>query len=157
MVEPVPAVYGAVTAYLTVADGAAALDWYARVLGAEELMRMDFGDGRIGHAEFRIGDRVVMLSSEYPEMGAHSPKHYGGSPVGLLLYVPDVDALAARAVEAGASLASPVQTQFYGDRMGTLIDPFGHKWFIATHVEDVPPEEMERRAAAWRAEQAAKG
>ncbi|SOE00591.1 VOC family protein [Caenispirillum bisanense] len=157
MVEPVPAAYGAVTAYLTVADAAAALDWYAKVLGAEELMRMDFGDGRIGHGEMRLGDRIVMLSGEFPEMGARSPQHYGGSPVGLLLYVPDVDALAARAVEAGASLASPVETQFYGDRMGTMIDPFGHKWFIATHVEDVPPEEMERRAAAWRTEQAAKG
>lgn len=150
MPDPVPAAYGAVTPYLTVADGAAAIDWYVRALGAEEVMRMDWGDGRVGHAEIRIGGSMVMLSGEFPEMQCMSPRHWGGTPVGLLLYVPDVDAVVERAVAEGATLSSPVQDQFYGDRMGTIVDPFGHKWFVATHVEDVAPDEMERRAEAYR-------
>lgn len=159
MVEPVPAAYGALTPYLTITDAAAAIDWYAKVFGAEEIMRMDLGDGRIGHAEIRIGGRVIMMSAEYPEMDAHGPAHFGGSPVALLLYVPDCDSVVSAAVEAGAKLAQPVQDFFYGDRMGTIVDPFGHKWHVATHVEDVPPDEMERRAEAFRAEAvaAAKG
>lgn len=147
-VEPVPAGYGAVTPYMVVHDAAAALEFYRRAFGAEEVMRMAMPDGRVGHAEMRIGGSMIMLCDEFPDMNAYSPRHYRGSPVTLLVYVPDVDAVAAQAVEAGATLESPVKDQFYGDRMGTLLDPFGHRWYVATHVEDVPPDELERRSKA---------
>ncbi|MBV1797251.1 VOC family protein [Siccirubricoccus sp. G192] len=147
-VQPVPAGYSSVTAYLIVEGAAAALDFYARAFGAREVMRLPAPGGRIGHAEIEIGDSRVMLADECPEMDARAPAAYGGSPVTLHLYVRDVDAVVARAVAAGAEVRRPVQDQFYGDRSGTLRDPFGHVWHLATHVEDVPPEEIQRRMQA---------
>lgn len=150
-VKPIPDGYHSVTPYLVVKDAARALDFYVRAFGAVELMRMPQEDGRIGHAEIRIGDSRVMLADEFPEIGARSPESIGGSPVTIMLYVDDVDATVARAVSAGAKLTRPVADQFYGDRSGAVTDPFGHVWFVATHVEDVAPEEMERRRAAQEA------
>jgi PhnB protein len=147
-VKPIPDGYHAVTPYLVVKGGARAIEFYTRAFGAKELFRMPEPDGRIGHAELQIGDSRVMLADEHPEIGARSPQSIGGSPVTIHLYVPDVDATVARAVEAGAKLTRPVKDQFYGDRNGGLTDPFGHVWFVATHVEDVPADELERRAAA---------
>ncbi len=147
-VDPIPAGYAAVTPYLTVSDAAAALAYYRDAFGAEEVMRMDMPDGRVGHAEIRIGGSMVMIADEYPDMNSLAPRHYGGTPVALVLYVTDADAVAERAVKAGGTLEAPVETQFYGDRMGTVIDPFGHRWHIGTHVEDVPPEDLERRRNA---------
>ena len=152
-VKPVPDGYHSITPYLVVKGGARAIEFYRGAFGATELMRMAQPDGRIGHAELRIGDSVLMLADEHPEIGARSPQTIGGSPVSILLYVPDVDATVARAVEAGATLTRPVADQFYGDRTGGVTDPFGHVWYVATHVEDVSPEELERRHAA----QAARG
>jgi PhnB protein len=150
-VSPIPDGYHSVTPYLIVKDAARALDFYVRAFGAVELMRMLQEDGRIGHAEIRIGDSPVMLADEFPEIGARSPESIGGSPVTIMLYVDDVDATVARAVSAGARLTRPVANQFYGDRNGAVTDPFGHLWFVATHVEDVAPDEMERRRAAQEA------
>ncbi len=150
-VKPVPDGYHSVTPYLIVRGAARAIEFYGRAFGAVELMRMPQPDGRIGHAELRIGDSPVMLADEHPEIGARSPETVGGSPVTLMLYVPDVDATVARAVAAGARVTRPVADQFYGDRSGAVADPFGHLWFVATHVEDVPPDEMERRRAAQEA------
>jgi PhnB protein len=142
-----PAGYHTATPYLIVKGAAAALDFYKKVFGATELMRMEGPGGAVMHAEVKIGDSVIMLGDEMPAMGANSPQTIGGSPVGLCLYFPDVDARFAAAVAAGASVKRPVQDQFYGDRSGTIVDPFGHVWTIATHIEDVSPEEMNRRAA----------
>ncbi len=153
-VQPIPEGYPRVTPYLCVDDAAKAIEFYTEALGAEERMRMGGPDGRIGHAELAIGDSIVMLADEYPEMGAISPKTVGGTPVTLHVYVTDVDDTVARAVKAGAKELRPVEDQFYGDRTGWLEDPFGHRWDIATHIEDVPPEEMEKRAAASFAEHA---
>lgn len=147
-VKPVPDGYHSLTPYLVVDGGARALDFYKRAFGAEELFRMDAPGGRIGHAEMRLGDSIFMLADEAPETGAKSASRLGGSPVSLLIYTPDVDALVKRAVAAGARVFAPVENKFYGDRMGGLTDPFGHRWFIGTHVEDVPPAEMQKRAAA---------
>lgn len=147
-VRPIPEGYHTVTPYLTVRDAAAALDFYQRAFDAHESFRMADPDGRIGHAEMRIGDSPIMLSDEYPDMGALSPETVGGIPMTIHLYVEDVDALVGRAVDAGAKLERPVVNHFYGDRAGLLTDPFGFKWWIATHVEDVPPEELSRRAKA---------
>jgi PhnB protein len=147
-VKPVPDGYHSVTPYLVVKGAERALAFYARAFGAVETLRMQEPGGRIGHAELRVGDSTVMLADEHPEIGALGPESVGGSPVTLMLYVPDVDATVARAVEAGATLTRPVADQFYGDRNGGIRDPFGHVWFVATHVEDVPPEELERRQAA---------
>jgi PhnB protein len=147
-VQPVPNGYHAVTPYLICSGAARAIEFYVRAFGAEELMRIPMGDDKLGHAEIRIGDSVIMLADEFPEMNARSPQSLGGTPVGLALYVPDVDAVFARAIAAGATVERPVTDQFYGDRAGGLIDPFGHKWHIATHVEDVAPEEIARRAAS---------
>jgi PhnB protein len=145
-VNPIPTDRPRLGPYITVDDGAAAIDFYRRAFGAEEVMRMSDPGGRVGHAEVRIGDAVLMLSDEFPEHGAVSPKTLGGSPAMLHLYVEDVDAVVSRAVDAGAELEQPVADQFYGDRGGKLLDPFGHRWWIASHVEDVPEEEMMRRA-----------
>jgi len=145
-VEPVPEGYHTLTPYLTIRNAAAALDFYKRAFGAEETFRVASPDGKIGHAEIRIGDSAIMLSDEFPEMGAQGPETIGGSPVMLHLYVENVDALVERAVQAGGKLERPVANQFYGDRGGMITDPFGHKWWIATHVEDVPPDELERRS-----------
>lgn len=147
-VKAVPEGYHTATPYLTIRNAAQALDFYKRAFGATEVMRMADSNGKVGHAEIRIGDSAIMLSDEFPDMDARSPQLIGGSPVMIHLYVEDVDALVKRAVEAGATLQRPVENQFYGDRAGKLSDPFGHIWWIATHVEDVPPQEIEKRAAA---------
>ncbi len=147
-VEPVPHGYQSVTPYLIVTDGEAALAFYTAAFGAAESMRISSPDGKIGHAEFRVAGSTVMLAEEYPDMDCYSPLKYGGTPVSLALYVPNVDELVAQAVKAGAELVRPVEDKFYGDRMGSLKDPFGHIWHVATHIEDVSPEEMQKRAAA---------
>ncbi len=147
-VKPIPDGNHALTPYLIVNDADAAIAFYRKALGASELFRMEGPPGKIGHAEIRIGDSVLMLSDEHAEMHAYGPKHYGGSPISLMLYVEDVDAVVNGAVKAGATLVRPVADQFYGDRSGIITDPFGHNWFIATHIEDVPPEELAARAAA---------
>ena len=143
-VTAVPEGYHSVTPYLVVDGAAAAIDWYRRAIGATEIMRMPMGD-RIGHAEIRIGDSVVMLSDEWPDMNLLGPKTRGGVTASLMVYVPDVDAAFARAIDAGASEERAVADQFYGDRSGTLVDPFGHRWMISTHIEDVTPEAMQDR------------
>jgi PhnB protein len=147
-VKPIPDGYHAVTPYLIVQGGARAIEFYQRAFGAKELFRMPEPDGRVAHSELQIGDSRVMLADEHPEMDARSPQSIGGSPVTIHLYVADVDATVARAIEAGAKVTRPVKDQFYGDRSGTLTDPFGHVWYVATHTEDVPADELERRAAA---------
>jgi PhnB protein len=147
-VKPIPEGYHSVTPYLIVKGGARAIEFYERAFAARELFRLMQPDGRVGHAELEIGDSRVMLADEHPEIGALSPQSIGGSPVTIHLYVEDVDATVARAVEAGAKITRPVADQFYGDRNGGVTDPFGHVWFVATHKEDVPAEELERRAAA---------
>jgi PhnB protein len=147
-VKPVPEGYHRVTPYLIVDGAAKALDFYRNVFGATERMRMPAPGGKVGHAEIAIGDSVIMLADEHPEIGARAPRAFGGSPVSIHLYVDDVDTTVKAAVGAGAKLLRPVEDQFYGDRSGTIEDPFGHHWHVATHKEDVAPDEMERRAAA---------
>ncbi len=147
-VKPVPDGYHNLTPYLIVKGGTAAIDYYKKVFGATEIMRMPRPDGRIGHAELKIGDSVFMLADEHPEMNIVGPVTLGNSSVGLLLYVEDVDKTFSLAVNSGAQVEKPLANQFYGDRSGTLVDPFGHKWTVATHIEDVTPEEMERRMTA---------
>jgi len=149
--KPIPDAYHTVTPYLIVDDAARAIEFYREAFGATETMRLAAPGGKIGHAEIRIGDSPVMLADECPEMGARCPAAHGGSPVNLLLYVKDVDAIFARAVGAGATEVRPVMDQFYGDRAGTLKDPSGHTWTIATHKEDVSPEEIERRFSSMMA------
>jgi PhnB protein len=146
--KPVPENHHTVTPYIVVSDGAAAIAFYRKAFGATELYRMDGPGGKIMHAEVLIGDSPVMLSDEFPEQGAKSPQSYHGSPVHLFLYVPDVDAWFKRALDAGATVTMPVQDMFWGDRFGQVTDPFGHTWQIATHVEDVAPEEMRKRMEA---------
>jgi PhnB protein len=147
-VKAIPDGYPQVTPYLCVDGAAAAIDFYSRVFGATERMRMGGPDGKVGHAELQIGSGLVMLADEFPDMGQRSPKALGGSPVTVSLYVEDVDAVFARALEAGATEVRAVTDQFYGDRAGQFSDPWGHLWSVATHVEDVSPEEMARRAEA---------
>ena len=146
-VKPIPDGYPQVSPYLSVDDAGAAIDFYSSVLGAKERMRMADPDGRIGHAELQLGDSVIMLADEYPEIGIRGPKAIGGSPVTLSVYVEDVDAVFDRAIAAGAKSLRPLKNEFYGDRSGQFEDPFGHRWSVASHVEDVSPEEMERRSA----------
>ena len=145
--KPIPEGYHTLTPYLIVKGAARALDFYAKALGAKELFRMAEPSGRVGHAEMSIGDSRFMLADEFPERGAVAPPAPGGRYVTFLVYVPDVDAAFARAIAAGAKAVRPVQDQFYGDRSGMLEDPFGHQWTLATHVEDVSPEEVERRSS----------
>jgi PhnB protein len=147
-VKAVPEGYHSVTPYLIVDNGNAALDFYKRAFGATEVVRLPMGD-KIAHAEVRIGDSIVMLSDEWPDMGKLSPKSRGGATAGLMIYLPDVDAAFARAISEGATEERPVENQFYGDRSGTVVDPFGHSWTLSTHVEDVSEEEMQRRMAAF--------
>lgn len=147
--NPVPECYHSVTPYLCIKDAASAIEFYKQAFGAIESARLTDPSGKIGHAEIKIGDSYVMLADEFPDMGFHSPQSLGGSPVTLHLYVEDVDALTAQAVAAGAKLIKKVENQFYGDRNGTVEDPFGHVWSIATHVEDVAPEEIQQRFAAF--------
>ncbi len=146
MVNPIPDGYPRVTPYLIVDGAAAAIDFYTSVLGATERMRMGGPDGKIGHAELEIGNSVIMLADEHPEMDAVGPRTVGGTPVSLHVYVDDADGVFERAVEAGAKELRPVEDKFYGDRLGSFEDPFGHHWHVATHVEDVPEDEMAKRA-----------
>lgn len=152
-VRAVPAGYHTVTPYLIVRNGAQALDFYRRALGAEVKMRLDMPDGKIGHAEIQIGDSRIMLADEFPEMGAVGPETIGATPVSLMVYVPDVDAFAATAVAEGMKIVRPLENRFYGDRSGQFVDPFGHVWTLSTHKEDVPDEEVKRRAAAMAQQQ----
>jgi PhnB protein len=147
-VKPVPDGYPRAMPYLIVDGAAKALDFYKQVFEAKERMRMPAPQGKVGHAEITIGDAVIMLADEHPEMDARGPRAFGGSPVSLMVYVPDVDATVKTAVAGGAKVVRPIEDMFYGDRTGTIEDPFGHRWHVATHIEDVPPEEMERRVAA---------
>jgi PhnB protein len=147
MVNPIPDGYPRLTPYLIVDGAADAIEFYSSVLGAKERMRMDAPEGRIGHAELELGDSLIMLADEHAEIDALAPRSIGGSPVSLHVYVEDADAAFRRAIEAGAKEVRPLEDRFYGDRVGSFEDPFGHQWHVATHVEDVPPEEMERRAA----------
>lgn len=149
-VSPIPAGYHAVTPYLIVDGAAKALDFYVQVFGAKEVMRMPGPDGRVAHAEILIGDSHVMLADEAPQMGIRGPQPGAATPLSLMVYVPDVDAMFAKAIAAGASEQRAVMDQFYGDRSGTLRDPFGHVWTISTHIEDVTPEEAQRRMAAMK-------
>ena len=144
-VKPIPDGYHTVTPYLIVKGAADALEFYKKAFGATELMRMEGPGGSIGHAEIQIGDSPIMLADENPGMGFRGPQTLGGTAVSILLYVPDVDKQCALAVAAGAKVLRPIQDQFYGDRSGTYEDPFGHVWTIATHKEDVSPEEMKKR------------
>ena len=146
-VKPIPEGYPQVTPYLCVDDAKAAIEFYSRVLGATERMHMPGPDGKIGHAELQLGESLIMLADEFPEMGIRGPKAVGGTPVTISVYVEDADAVFDAAVAAGATAVRPMENQFYGDRSGQFEDPFGHRWSVATHVEDVPPEEMEKRAA----------
>jgi PhnB protein len=147
-VSPVPAGYNAVTPYIIVEGATNALQWYRDVFGAKEGMRLPAPGGRIGHAEISIGGSKIMLADAHPEMGAEGPNKFGGSPVSLHLYLPDVDAVVARAAAAGATVKSPPEDKFYGDRLGTIVDPFGHNWHISTHIEDVTEAEIKRRMKA---------
>lgn len=147
-VKPIPEGYHSVTPHLCVKGAAQAIEFYKKALAASERMRAEQPDGRIGHAEIQIGDSVIMLADEFPEMDARSPQTLGGSPVSIYLYVQDADATFNRAVAAGAKVKRPIADQFYGDRVGGIEDPFGHTWWISTHTEDLSPEEIEKRAAA---------
>jgi PhnB protein len=146
-VKPIPDGYPRVIPYLSIDGASSAIDFYTKVLGAKERMRMGGPDGKVGHAELEIGDSVIMLADSFPEMGAPTPKALGGSPVTVMVYVENVDAMFDKAIDAGATAIAKVEDQFYGDRSGSFEDPFGHRWHISTHIEDVSPEEMEKRAA----------
>ena len=147
-VQKIPSGYHSVTPYLIVDGAAAAIEFYKKAYGAQVVLQMPGPGGKVMHAEIRIGDSIVMLADEFPEMDARGPKSVGGTPVGLMIYVEDVDAQFAQALAAGAKEVRPVKDQFYGDRSGTLLDPFGHKWTLATHIEDVTVEETQRRFEA---------
>ncbi|MCA1686037.1 MAG: VOC family protein [Planctomycetia bacterium] len=148
-VEPIPDGYRSVTPYLTIDGASTAIEFYKKAFGARERMRMPGPGGKVMHAEITIGDSAVMLADEFPEMGGHGPLAIGGSPVTLMLYVEDVDSVVDQAVAAGATLTHPVLDKFYGDRSGGIEDPFGHKWHIATHKEDLTPQEIESRMQAF--------
>ena len=147
-VKPIPEGYHSVTPYLIIEGAADAIEFYKQAFGATELFRFPTPDGKIGHAEIKIGDSPVMLADAYPDMGYNGPKSLGGSPVSLMIYVEDVDTIFNRAVDAGATVKEALSDKFYGDRLGSLIDPFGHVWHVSTHKEDVSLEEMEERAKA---------
>jgi PhnB protein len=154
-VKAIPEGFEGATPYLSIKGAAAAIEFYKKAFGATETMRIAGPDGRVGHAEIKIGKAHLMLADEHPEIGFLSPRTLGGSPVTIHIYVEDVDALAAQAEAAGAKVRRPVADQFYGDRTGSFEDPFGHVWHFATHKEDVPAEEIRRRAAAQATGQAA--
>jgi PhnB protein len=148
MTKPIPEGYHTATPYMIISGAADAIEFYKKAFGATELFRFPAPGGKIGHAEIKIGDSPIMLADEYPEMGYKGPQSLGGSPVSLMIYVEDVDAIFNQAIAAGASVKEAVSDKFYGDRTGTLTDPFGHVWHVSTHKEDVSVEEMERRAKA---------
>ena len=150
-VKAIPDGYHSVTPYLIISGATGAIEYYKKAFGATELMRIDAPGGKIGHAEIKIGDSPIMLADEFPEMGYKSPTTLGGSPVSIMIYVEDVDTVFKQAIAAGGKEQRPVKDQFYGDRSGTLEDPFGHVWHVATHQEDVSAEEMEQRASAHAA------
>jgi len=154
--QTTPAGYHSVTPYLIVDNAAKALEFYQRALNAKEMFRLPIpgagGGEKIGHAEIKIGDSQLMLSDEYPEMDARSPKALGGTPTSFMIYVDDVDKAFDQAVRAGGKALQPVENQFWGDRTGTIVDPFGHKWTLGTHVEDVSPDEMQKRMEKWSKE-----
>jgi PhnB protein len=147
--KAIPDGYHTATPYLIIHGADEALEFYKHAFGAIETMHIATPDGKVGHAEIRIGDSVIMLADEYPDMGYLSPKALGGSPVSLMLYVEDVDHLFKKAIEAGGKALKPVEDQFYGDRSGTLTDPYGHVWTLATHTEDLAPAELAKRAEAF--------
>jgi PhnB protein len=150
-VRPTPKGYHAVTPYLSVKGAASAIAFYKKAFGAKEIMRMPGPGGTIGHAEIQIGDSRIMLADEYPEMNFRSPQAFGGTPVAISLYVQDVDRVVKKAIAGSAKVLRPVTDQFYGDRSGSLEDPFGHVWHVATHKEDIPMKELKKRAAAMAA------
>lgn len=154
-VKPVPHGYHSITPYLFIKGAANAIDYYKNVFGAHERMRMPGPNGQVMHAELQIGDSTIMLADENPQIGAISPQTLGGASGSLHVYVENVDAVTQKAVDSGAKLVRPVRDQFYGDRSGTLVDPFGHIWSVATHIEDVSPEELQRRAAEAMSQSAA--
>lgn len=147
-VSAIPSGYTSITPYMICRGAVAALDFYGRAFGAQEIMRLEAAPGIIAHAEIKIGNAIIMLADEHPEFGALSPQAIGGTPISLMIYTEDCDAMFANAIAAGATVERPLQNQFYGDRSGMLIDPFGHRWCIATHVEDVAPDEITKRMAA---------
>jgi PhnB protein len=146
-VKPIPDGYHSITPYLIVSGASSAIDFYKKVFAATEIMQLPGPGGKVMHAEIKIGDSMVMLADEFPEMNIQGPESIGGSPVGICLYVEDADTTFKRAIDAGATEERPLQDQFYGDRSGTVVDPFGHKWTICTHIEDLSPEEIEKRMA----------
>jgi len=152
--QPVPEGYHTVTPYLAVEDAARAIEFYTQAFGAKEVVRMDAPGGKIGHAELEIGDSRIMLSDPFPQSSTKPPKDLGGTSFSVMMYVEDVDAAFKRAVDAGASVSMELSDMFWGDRFGSVTDPFGHSWSLATHVEDVPPEEMAERAKAAMAQMA---
>jgi len=155
--QPIPEGYRTLTTYLTIENAAEAIDYYKDVFGAKERIRMEAPDGKIGHAELEIGDSLLMLSDAFPGATSRPPTELGGTTAGAFMYVEDVDGVVKRAVESGATITMDIADQFWGDRFGTITDPFGHSWSIATHVEDVPPEEMAERAKAAMAEMGTSG
>jgi PhnB protein len=152
-VQPIPKGYEGATPYLIIQGAANALEFYKKAFGATECMRMPAPGGKVGHAEIKIGNAIIMLADEFPEMNHKSPQSLGGTPVSIMIYVEDVDPFVKRAIAAGAKVLQAVENKFYGDRSGTLEDPFGHQWHFATHVEDVPPDEMPKRAEAFMKQQ----
>jgi PhnB protein len=146
-----PEGYHSATPYLVIRGAEAAIRFYAQVFGAEEVLRLPMPDGKIGHAEIKIGDSHIMLADESLDMGYPSPMQLGGSPASIMLYLPDCEAVFNRAVANGARINQPMELKFWGDRAGQFTDPFGHRWTVSTHVEDVPPEEMGKRMEAWTA------
>lgn len=148
MTKPIPDGYHTATPYLIIRGAADAIEFYQNAFGATELFRFPMPDGKIGHAEIKIGDSPIMIADEFPEMGYTGPQTLGGSPVSIMIYVEDVDTVFNQAISAGATVKEAVSDKFYGDRIGTLTDPFGHVWHVSTHKEDVSVEEMQKRAQA---------
>jgi PhnB protein len=152
-VNPIPVGYEGATPYLIIKDAARALEFYKKAFGATEIMRIPTPEGKVGHAEIKIGAAIVMLADEFPDMNCKSPQSFGGTPVSIMVYVKDVDRFVKQAISGGGKVLRPVENKFYGDRAGSLEDPFGHQWHFATHVEDVPPDELPKRAEAFMKQQ----
>lgn len=152
-VNAIPEGYEGATPYLIIKGAARALEFYQKAFGATEIMRIPAPEGKVGHAEIKIGTAIIMLADEFPDMNCKSPQSFGGTPVSIMVYVQDVDRFVKQAVSAGAKVLRPVENKFYGDRAGSLEDPFGHQWHFATHVEDVPPDELAKRAQIFMKQQ----